>query len=65
MILVVYHPDDEYLEFGVAFEIEKDRYGHWRRSNSTRRGCHIRWSNGRVSVEPIQFIEKVHADVVE
>ena len=60
-----FHPDDEYLQFGVVFEIEKDRYSVGDGPILRNEGCHIRWSNGTVSVEPIQFIEKVHADVVE
>ena len=60
-----FHPDDEYLAFGVVLEIEKDRYDVGDGPILRAEGCHIRWNNGITTVEPIQFIEKVHADVVE
>ena len=60
-----YHPADEYLGFGVLLEIERERYDIGDGPILRDEGCHIRWSNGTTTVEPIQFIEKVHADVVE
>ena len=60
-----FHPDDEYLDFGVLLKIERGYYGIGGGAIQRDEGCHIRWSNGKYSVEPIQFIEKVQADVVE
>ena len=60
-----YHPDDEYLAFGVVLEIERDRYDIGDGPILRDEGCHIRWDNGTTTVEPIQFIEKVSADVVK
>ena len=60
-----YHPDDDYLQVGVLVEIERERYDIGDGPILRDEGCHIRWSNGTFTVEPIQFIEKVHADVVE
>ena len=60
-----FHPDDEYLSYGVVVEIERDRYDIGNGPILRDEGCHIRWDDGRITVEPIQFIEKVHADVVE
>ena len=54
-----YHPDNEYLEVGVLMEIERERYSIGDGPILRDEGCHIRWSDGRVTVEPIQFIEKV------
>tara|TARA_Y100001937_G_scaffold115795_1_gene167021 strand:+ start:738 stop:962 length:225 start_codon:yes stop_codon:yes gene_type:complete len=60
-----FHPDDEYLAFGVILAIERDRYDVGRGPILRGEGCHIRWDNGTTTVEPIQFIKKVHADVVK
>ena len=60
-----FHPDDEYLAFGVVIEIEKNRYDVGVGPILRNEGCHIRWSDGTTTVEPIHFIEKVHADVVK
>ena len=60
-----FHPDDEYLQFGIVLEVKEDFYDVGEGPILKSEGCHIRWSDGRVTVEPTQFIEKVHADVVE
>ena len=60
-----FHPDDEYLAFGVLLEIEKDRYDVGDGPILRGEGCHIRWDNGTTTVEPIQFIKRVPADVVK
>ena len=43
----------------------KDRYDIGDGPILRDEGCHIRWDNGTTTVEPIQFIEKVSADVVK
>ena len=60
-----YHPDDEYLAYGVVLEIERDRYDIGDGPILRDEGCHIRWDNGTTTVEPIQFIKRVSADVVK
>ena len=60
-----FHPDDEYLDFGILLKIEKGYYGTNAGPITMDEGCHIHWSNNTFSIEPIQFIEKVSADVVE
>ena len=60
-----FHPDDEYLAFGVVLEIEKDRYDVGDGPILRGAGCHIRWNDGSTTVEPIQFVEKVYAGMVE
>ena len=59
-----YHPDDDFTHYGVLLKIERDYYSIGSNINRDE-GCHIRWSNNTFSIEPIQFIEKVSADVVE
>ena len=59
-----YHPDDNFTHYGVLLKIERDYYSVGNNINRDE-GCHIRWSNNTFSIEPIQFIEKVSADVVE
>ena len=54
-----FHPDDEYLDFGIIIKIERDYYSVGDGPILRDEGCHVRWSNGTFSVEPIQFIEKV------
>lgn len=54
-----FHPEDEYLELGIVLEIKEDYYSVGDGPILRSEGCHIRWSNGTFSVEPIQFIEKV------
>ena len=54
-----FHPDDEYLDFGIVIKIERDYYSIGDGPILRDEGCHVRWSNGAYSVEPIQFIEKV------
>ena len=60
-----YHPDDDFTFYGVLLKIERDYFGIGRGYINRDEGCHIRWDNGTTTVEPIQFIEKVHADVVK
>ena len=60
-----FHPYDEYLQFGVVLEVKEDFYDVGEGPILKSEGCHIRWSDGRFTVEPTQFIEKVSADVVE
>ena len=60
-----YHPDDDFTHYGVLLKIERDYFGIGKGHINRDEGCHIRWSNNTWSVEPIQFIEKVYADVVE
>ena len=60
-----YHPDDDFTHYGVLLKIERDYFGIGGGYINRDEGCHIRWSNNTWSVEPIQFVEKVHADVVE
>ena len=60
-----YHPDDEDLAFGVLLEIERDRYDIGDGPILRGEGCHIRWNDGTTTVEPIQFIKKVYAGMVE
>jgi hypothetical protein len=54
-----YHPDDEYLQFGIIIKIERDYYNIGDGPILRDEGCHIQWSDGTFTVEPIQFIEKV------
>lgn len=60
-----FHPDDEYLCYGVVMEIERDRYEIGDGPILRDEGCYIRWDDGRVTVEPIQFVKKVYAGMVE
>ena len=60
-----FHPDDEYLAYGVVLEIEKGRYDVGDGPVLRDEGCHVLWNDGRLTVEPIQFIQVIYADVVE
>jgi hypothetical protein len=50
---------EDYCDVGIILKIERDRFAIGDGPILRDEGCHIRWSTGRTTVEPIQYIQKI------